>query len=238
MGREGIVVAIDGPAGSGKSTTARCVARRLGYLYLDTGAMYRALALGVLQAGKDPDDAAAAARLAREHRIDLREEAGWQRTFLDGVDVSGTIRTPEISDAASRVAAHPAVRRVLVARQQEMGHRGGIVAEGRDTGTVVFPDAELKVFLVADVAERARRRRRELAEQGRQVDLPTLMEDIRSRDARDERTQSRSGGWQAPDAVGLDTTGLSVEDQVDRVVRLATERGAQSLPGPPEGGAE
>ncbi len=227
MRKKGIVIAIDGPAGSGKSTTARRVARRLGYLYLDTGAMYRALGLGLLRAGASPDDGEASARLARKVHIDLRAQAGGQQTLLDGEDVSGAIRTPEVSDAASRVAAHPEVREVLVARQREIGQEGGIVLEGRDTGTAVFPDAEFKVFLVADAVERARRRLRELAGRGEAVDLPALVEQIRARDARDEATQLRGGEWPASDALRLDTTGLSVEEQVDRVIHLALERGGR-----------
>lgn len=231
MRKKGIVIAIDGPVGSGKSTTAREVARRLGYLYLDTGAMYRALGLGLLRAGISPDEGETAVRMAREARIDLRLHPRGQQTLLDGEDVSGAIRTAEASDAASRVAAHPEVREVLVGLQQEIGRDGGIVLEGRDTGTVVFPDAELKIFLVADVAERARRRFLEMA--GEAGDFSTLIEQIRARDARDEATQLKMGEWPTADAVRLDTTGLSLEEQVDRVVRLALERGGGSVP---EGG--
>ncbi len=229
MRKKGIVIAIDGPAGSGKSTTARGVARRLGYLYLDTGAMYRALGLELLRAGISPDDGETAARLARQVRIDLRLHPRGQQTLLDGEDVSGAIRTPEASDAASRVAAHPEVREVLVGLQQEIGWDGGIVLEGRDTGTVVFPDAELKIFLVTDVAERARRRSVEMARWGEEADFSTLIEQIRARDARDEATQLKMGEWPTSDAVRLDTTGLSIEEQVDRVVRLALERGGGSV---------
>lgn len=230
MRKKGIVIAIDGPAGAGKSTTARGVAGQVGYLYLDTGAMYRALGLGLLRAGVDPDDGEAAARLGRRLRIDLHSEAGEQRTLLNGEDVSLEIRTPAVSDAASRVAAHPAVREVLVARQREMGRDGGIVLEGRDTGTAVFPDAELKLFLVADVEARARRRQQEMDRRGERVDLEALVEQIRERDARDASTQSRLGAWPAPDAHLLDTTGLSVKEQVDRVVDLAVAWGVRLPP--------
>ena len=228
MRKRGIVIAIDGPAGSGKSTTAREVARRLGYLYLDTGAMYRASGLGLLRTGVSPDDAEASARLARMQRIDLRSGDDGQRTFLDGEDVSVAIRASEVSDAASRVAVHPDVREAMVARQREIGRDGGIVLEGRDTGTAVFPDAELKVFLVADVAERARRRQQELARRGEAVDLDLLIGQIRARDDRDRETQLRLGVWPAVDARRLDTTGLSIGEQVDRVLGLALEQGARS----------
>ena len=228
MRKRGIVIAIDGPAGSGKSTTAREVARRLGYLYLDTGAMYRALGLGLLRSGVSPDDAEASARSARTQRIDLRSGADGQRTFLDGADVSAAIRAPEVSDAASRVAVHPDVREAMVARQREIGRDGGIVLEGRDTGTAVFPDAELKVFLVADVAERGRRRQQEMARRGEAVDLDLLIVQLRARDDRDRKTQLRLGVWPAADARRLDTTGLSIGDQVDCVLGLALEQGARS----------
>ncbi len=225
--KRGIVIAIDGPAGSGKSTTAREVARRLDYLYLDTGAMYRALGLALIRSGTSPDDPEASVRIAREVRIEFRHDLEGQLTLLDGDDVTEAIRAPEVSDAASRVAVHPSVREHLVARQQEIGGDGGIVLEGRDTGTVVFSDAELKVFLVADEVVRAERRAEELAARGEAKDLSALIEQNRLRDARDEATQSRSGKWPAPDALRVDTSDLSIEAQVDRVVSLAVDRGAQ-----------
>jgi cytidylate kinase len=223
----GIVVAIDGPAGSGKSTTAREVAKRLRYLYLDTGAMYRALALSVLASNIEPDDKFEVSAHARRIEIAFDVCEGLQRVFKDGEDVSERIRTPVVSDAASRVAVHPSVREVLISRQRIIGRDGGIVLEGRDTGTVVFPDAELKVFLVADVEERARRRVEEMALKGEVAELSVLMQQIRERDARDKETQLRSGGWPASDAIQVDTTGLAIEDQVKRVLALAIERGAE-----------
>ena len=221
MGNRGIVIAIDGPAGSGKSTTARCVANRLGYLYLDTGAMYRALGWALIRIGLSPDDAAAAAETAAAVDFGFRLEDGGQRVLIDGEDVTAEIRSADVSDAASRVAVHPEVRKILVARQQELGLEGGIVLEGRDTGTAVFPDAELKIFLVADVAERARRRQRELLDGGVTTDLVELKGQIRERDARDRATQRRSGPWPASDAITVDTTGMSIEAQATRVVELA-----------------
>ena len=225
MGKRGIVIAIDGPAGSGKSTTAQCVAGRLGYLYLDTGAMYRALGWALIRRGLSPDDEAAAAGTAAALAFDFRLEDGGQRVLIDGEDVTGEIRSADVSDAASRVAVHAAVRKILVARQRELGRGGGIVLEGRDTGTAVFPEAELKIFLVADVVERARRRHRELLDCGVRTDLDELMGQIRDRDARDKATQRRSGSWPAPDAITVDTTGLNIDAQVARVVGLAREYG-------------
>jgi len=226
MRRRGIVVAIDGPAGAGKSTTARSVAERLGYVYLDTGAMYRALGVAVLRAGLDPDDAHAVEQLAGRCKLDLILSGTSQKTLLDDEDVSDVSRTSEASSAASRVAAHAGVRRVLVSRQQRMGEAGGIVLEGRDTGTAVFPDAELKVFLRAGARTRALRRQAELVARGEDVDLEDLVTQIRERDRRDEATQRRAGGWPARGAIEVDTTGMSIAQQVDRVVGLALERGA------------
>ena len=225
MGKRGIVIAIDGPAGSGKSTTAQCVASRLGYLYLDTGAMYRALGWALIRRGLSPDDEAAAAGTAAALAFDFRLEDGGQRVLIDGEDVTGEIRSTDVSDAASRVAVHTAVRKILVARQRELGREGGIVLEGRDTGTAVFPEAELKIFLVADVVERARRRHRELLDCGVRTDLDELMGQIRDRDARDKATQRRLGSWPASDAITVDTTGLNIDAQVARVVGLARECG-------------
>ena len=227
MGEKGIVVAIDGPAGSGKSTTARLVARRLGYLFLDTGAMYRCLAMAVLRAGIDLEDGAEAAACARGARIGFTSDGDAQRVLLDDEDVTDLVRSAEVSEAASRVAVHPDVRQVLVARQRDIGREGGIVAEGRDTGTAVFPEAELKVFLDAAVEMRARRRQKEMSAGGGAPGLSILMEQIRERDARDRATQARLGAWPAQDAVRLDTTDLSVADQVAQVVALAVERGAR-----------
>ncbi len=227
MGEKGIVVAIDGPAGSGKSTTARLVARRLGYLFLDTGAMYRSLALAVLKDGIDLGDGSATATCARRARVGFVQDGDVQRVLLDGRNVTDQIRSPEVSEAASRVAVHTEVRQVLVARQREIGQAGGIVAEGRDTGTAVFPEAELKVFLDAAVEMRARRRQKQMAADGAVPDLACLMEQIRDRDERDRSTQARLGDWPARDAVRLDTTDLSVDEQVARVVELAVDRGAR-----------
>jgi CMP/dCMP kinase len=201
-----MVIAIDGPAGAGKSTVARAVARELGFTYLDTGAMYRAVGLAATQSG-DP-----AAQVAE--RIDI--EVG-DRVLVDGRDVTEAIRTPEVSEAASRVAADAGVRRALVAKQQELMAYGDWVAEGRDIATVVAPDAAVKVFLTADPAERAARRAAELGADPEQV--------RREQALRDERDASgdRSVHAPSPDAVPVDTTGLSIEQVVDQVVTLVVE---------------
>ncbi len=200
-----MVIAIDGPAGAGKSTVARGVARRLGFTYMDSGAMYRCVALLALAA---PDQAPA--RLAQGARIELGE-----RVLLDGRDVSEEIRTPAVSEKASEVAPDPQVREALLAKQRELVARGDLVAEGRDIGTVVAPDAALKIFLTADPAERARRRAAELG-----LDHEAVLDELRQRDQRDaEREHSPLRA--AADAVMLDTTGLDVNDVVERIAALA-----------------
>jgi cytidylate kinase len=193
-----MLIAIDGPAGAGKSTVARAVAERLGFTYLDTGAMYRAVALAALESG-DP-----AATVAERARIEVGE-----RVSLDGRDVSEAIRTPEISAEASHVARDPAVREALVRRQQEILADGDWVAEGRDIALVVAPDAAVKVYLFADPAERARRRAEEAG-------------DLRARDERDQ-TEGRSVLEPAPDAVPVDTTALSIDEVVDQIETLVVE---------------
>lgn len=222
----GIVVALDGPAGAGKSTTARRVAEVLGYLYLDTGAMYRAVGYSVISGGDDPDDAASASAYARRIDIAFEPAPPDPRVLVDGQDVTEAIRRPAVSDAASRVAAHSEVRAILVARQKELGAEGGVVVEGRDTTTVVFPDAELKIFLEASVKARAERRMTELVAGGESVGLEEVSSQIRDRDDRDRATQLRFGPWPPEDAIQVDTTALTIEEQVEKVVTLARERGA------------
>lgn len=193
-----MVIAIDGPAGAGKSTVARAVAERLGFTYLDTGAMYRAVALGALESGDAP------AAVAERARIELGE-----RVTLDGRDVSEAIRTPEISAEASHVAGDQRVRDALVRRQREILADGNWVAEGRDIALVVAPDAAVKVYLFADPAERARRRAEEAG-------------DLRARDERDQ-TEGRTVLEPAPDAVPVDTTSLSIDEVVDQIETLVVE---------------
>jgi CMP/dCMP kinase len=209
-----MVIAIDGPAGAGKSTVARGVADALGFTYLDSGAMYRCVALAGLRRGADLDDGAAVAAIAR--RLDIRLQPGLVE--LDGEDVTAAIRTPEVAAAASRISVHPRVREAMVDRQRALIAGGGYVAEGRDIGTVVSPDAPLKVFLTATDQERARRRAAETGES-----FGRVAEDQRERDARD-RERAHGALRPADDAVELDTTGLSVPEVIERVVALARER--------------
>ena len=201
-----MVVAIDGPAGAGKSTVARAVAERLGFTYLDTGAMYRSVALAATERGGAPADVAEAIGI----------EVG-DRVRVDGRDVTEAIRTPAVSAAASRVAADPGVREALIAKQRELLADGDWVAEGRDIGLVVAPGAEVKVFLTASAEERARRRARELGADVEQV--------LREQRLRDERDAANPGSVLEPaaDAVPVDTTGLSLEEVVEQVVTLAVE---------------
>ncbi|HEX5714011.1 MAG TPA: (d)CMP kinase [Solirubrobacterales bacterium] len=210
-----MVIAIDGPAGAGKSTVARAVAAELGFTYLDSGAMYRCVALAASEAGIDLDDGEALGELAGGLAIGLEG----REVRLGERDVSAAIRAPEVSAAASRVSVHPRVREAMVARQQRLIAAGSYVAEGRDIGTVVSPDAPLKVFLTASDEERARRRAAESGE-----DIESVLAAQRRRDARD--TEREHGALRAAaDAVELDTTGLSLEEVVGRVVGLARERG-------------
>lgn len=210
-----MVIAIDGPAGAGKSTVARALAERLGFIYLDSGAMYRCVALVALGAGADPDDPDAVTALAEGLDLDLVPD----RVTLAGEDVSDAIRTQEVAALASRVSVHPGVRAAMVARQRALVADGRWVAEGRDIGAVVCPDAPLKVYLTASEQERARRRAAESGE-----DSAAVLSAQRDRDERD-RGRRHGALAAAPDAVELDTTGLSVEEVVERVRALADERG-------------
>jgi len=210
-----MVIAIDGPAGAGKSTVARAVAAALGFTYLDSGAMYRCVALAALERGAVLDDAEGLGALAGSLAIAL-DGAG---VVLDGEDVSAAIRTPQVTEAASRVSVHPPVREAMVASQRRLIAAGRYVAEGRDIGTVVSPDSPLKVFLTASAAERARRRAAESGE-----DAAAVLAAQRERDRRDE-TREHSALRAAPDAVEIDTTGLALDEVVGRVVALARERG-------------
>jgi cytidylate kinase len=214
-----MVIAIDGPAGAGKSTVARKVAGELGFTYLDSGAMYRCVALAALERGESLDDGEGLDVLAEGLEIGFDGIGGGSRVFLGKRDVSREIRTPAVSAAASRVSVHPRVRAAMVGRQQYLIGRGNYVAEGRDIGTVVSPDSPLKIFLTASDEERARRR---AAETGEEVEA--VLEAQRRRDARD--TEREHGALRAAeDAVELDTTGFGLDEVVARVVGLARERG-------------
>jgi cytidylate kinase len=220
-----LIIAIDGPVGSGKSTLARRVAEMMGYVYIDTGAMYRALALKALRRGLSLDATDQLVALARETRIDLRAQNGTQRVILDGEDVTTAIRTPEVSQAASKVAVVPGVRKVLVAEQRRAGEQGGVVMEGRDIGSVVFPDAGLKIFLTASPEVRAERRWREHQQKGEAIDLSRTLEEIRERDQRD-RERSTSPLVRALDAVVVDSTAMEPEEVARLVVMLAKGQSA------------
>lgn len=221
-----IIVAIDGPAGAGKSTLARRVAARLGFVYIDTGAMYRAVALWADRTGIGWNDPNRLEHLAREASLALTRDG---RVLLNGEDVSEPIREPGISQGASIVSAIPGVRRELVAKQQQMGREVSAVMEGRDIGTVVFPDAEVKVFLDASPQVRAERRVKDLAARGMQADFDSVYKEMVERDARDS-TRPDSPLRQAPDAVYLDSSGLSeseVEEALLRIVREKTSNGKE-----------
>src|SRR5271168_3930983 len=225
-----LTIAIDGPAGSGKSSLAKRVAQILGYLYLDSGAMYRALALKALRSGIAMEDFSALEALALGTHIELKpptseqESAGSKNcVFLDGEDVTQEIRTAEVAQSASRLATIAGVREILVAEQQRAGAGGGVVMEGRDIGTVVFPRAELKIFLEAAPEVRAERRWKEHQEKGEAMTLSEVLEEVRARDKRD-RERKVSPLMRAADAVLVDNTAMDVEETARLVVMLARER--------------
>ena len=216
-----IVVAIDGPAGAGKSTIAKLVAEKLGYAYIDTGAMYRSVALKFLQTGKDFDKDFIS-ELARTMVIEFKPEASVNRVFVDGQEVTDAIRSAEVTANVSRVAAIGAVREAMVAQQRRMGESGGVLMDGRDIGTVVFPNAQLKIFLTATVEERAMRRYKELIAKGQQVDLAQLKEDIASRDKQDSE-RAISPLRQAEDALLLDTSDMNIEQVTAKILQLVED---------------
>ncbi|HLU78030.1 MAG TPA: (d)CMP kinase [Burkholderiaceae bacterium] len=207
------VITIDGPTASGKGTIASRVAQRLGWATLDSGALYRLTALGVLQEGVNAEDVAAVARVARELDVAFRGDV----ILLKGEDVTNRIRQEDIGNLASRVAVYPEVREALLQRQRDFRRPPGLVADGRDMGTVVFPDATLKIFLVAAVEARAERRYKQLKEKGFSVNLTDLLEDMRARDARDANRAS-APLVAAPDAITIDSSGLSIEQTVQAVL--------------------
>jgi cytidylate kinase len=220
-----IVVAIDGPAGAGKSTLAKRVADKLGYVYINSGAMYRAVALWAIRLGVALNDMHRLEQLAKEANIRL--SIGDDRIYLNDEDVTDAIRDHEISDAASKVSAVPGVRRALLKLQRQMAEQNSVVMEGRDIGSVVFPGAQVKIFLDADPKERARRRTLEMRQDGHHADVHVIAGELHKRDERD-RKRSEAPLVQAPDAELVDTTGLSldqVEDTILRIIRAKTSNG-------------
>jgi len=215
-----LVIAIDGPAGSGKSTTARTVAARLGLTFLDTGAMYRAVTLKAIRQGVDLNDGDLLADLTRKLKIGFDNSTGQQRVFLDGEDVTDAIRTPEVTKGTSPVSAQPRVREILVERQQDFGKAGGIVVEGRDTTSVVFPDADLKIYLIADVTARAQRRLQDLQRLGVESSLSEQIELLAKRDQADSSRRA-SPLTKVEGAIEVDTTNLTIDQQVQKIVDLA-----------------
>jgi cytidylate kinase len=218
-----IVVAIDGPAGAGKSTTARLLAAKLGYDLLDTGAIYRVMALLSKRAGVSWEDGKGVAALATGLDLRFQLEGGVNHVLVGGADVTTDIRAPEMSDGASRVSALPEVRAALLDLQRRLGAQGGVVVEGRDIGTVVFPTAGAKFFLTANAEERARRRVAELRAAGRPADFETTLAEMQARDQRDS-TRDVAPLKQADDAVAIDSSGMTIDEVVSRMAAIVTSR--------------
>lgn len=217
-------VAIDGPSGAGKSTMAKALAAKLGYLYVDTGAIYRTLGLFALSRGVSPSDPEGVADLLPQAVITMNYgEDGLQHMYLMGEDVTGAIRTPEVSTAASQVSAIPAVRAFLLEMQRDMARNNNVIMDGRDIGTVVLPQADVKIFLTASPQERAKRRHAELAAKGNTDSYETVLRDILERDERDS-SRAAAPLQQAEDALLFDTTDYSLEECVDRLLQIVREK--------------
>ncbi|MFO7983221.1 MAG: (d)CMP kinase [Desulfuromonadales bacterium] len=224
MKRE-LIIAIDGPSGAGKSTLSKLLSRRLGYVNIDTGAMYRCVALASLRRGIDPQDGETLEELCRGLDIDFVPEDGENRVLLDGEDVSEAIRTPEVSLLTSRVSAVPEVRSAMVNLQRKMGEKGGVVLEGRDIGTVVFPHADVKFFLLASARERGRRRYKELKARGLDVDLDQTIAEVEARDRADSE-RAHAPLIQAEDALTVDSTRMSIEEVLEYMLKEIRSRQA------------
>lgn len=222
-GRRRPVIAIDGPAASGKSTAGKALADRLGYLYIDTGALYRAVGWLASQAGITPENPEGLADLMAKTPITLAGDAAQRKVLVGGRDVSGEIRTEEIGHLASAFSALPQVREALLGIQRRLGDGGGVVMDGRDIGTVIFPDAEVKIFLSASDRERSRRRWRELVDRGERRDPEEVRRDLSRRDSRD-RNRPHAPLRTAPDAVSIDSTGLSPEQVLERILAVVEAR--------------
>ena len=219
-----MIIAIDGPASSGKSSTAKLLAERFGFVYLDTGAMYRAVALAVINSGIDSENSGALEQLLSDIEIDVRFEVAGNRIYLDAVDVTEQIRSRLVTAESSRVSAKPEIRAKMVAEQQRIARRHarenrGVVVDGRDIGTVVFPDADIKIFMTADVDTRARRRHLELAENKIDIGFDNIRQDIIERDRKDQ-SRAYSPLVKAPDAIEIDTSGISLDEQVEQIAAL------------------
>lgn len=213
------IIAIDGPAGSGKSTTAREVAKRLGFLYIDSGAIYRAITLEILKKGINIEDTQKVKQIVENTKIEVESSAHGFRLMVNGEDVTEAIRSPQVSTQVSLVSENAYVREMITQKQRDMADDLSVVVEGRDIGTVVFPDADLKIYMDASVEERAQRRFKELRAKGYEVTLKDIMQDITSRDARDS-SRALSPLKKAEDAILIDTTHLNFEKQVDLIVQL------------------
>ncbi|GAM07983.1 cytidylate kinase [Geobacter sp. OR-1] len=225
----GLIVAIDGPSGAGKSTITRRLAERFSYVYIDTGAMYRTLALAVSRAGVSGDDDNRVIEICRGAKLSYSGANGLPRITLDNEDVADLIRTPEISLLTSKIASKKAVRELLLHKQREMGKEGGVILEGRDIGTVVFPDADVKFFLSASAEERGRRRYLELKAKGVPVDLENTVAEVLARDRQDE-SRDHAPLKQAEDAMAIDSTSLSIDEVVAVMAGVIEKRLAQALP--------
>jgi CMP/dCMP kinase len=224
--KKGPVIAIDGPSGAGKSTIAKLLARRLGYTYIDTGAMYRAIGWKAKRDGVDPADEGALARLCAGTEVTIRHDTDGQRVLVNGIDVTDAIRTPEMGMLASAVSKSPAVRARLLTLQRMLGEAGGVVMDGRDIGTVIFPGAEVKFYLDASAEERGRRRWQELKEKGMDVDRTAITEEIRARDLQDS-SRSIAPLTRAADARYLDSSTMTINDVVAAMLSHISGKGCQ-----------
>jgi cytidylate kinase len=224
--KKGLVIAIDGPSGAGKSTIARMLARRLGYIYIDTGALYRAIGWQAKKEGIDPSDEAALQQLCSRTDVTIKHDPSVQRVLVNGVDVTGEIRTPEMGMMASAVSKSPAVRARLLTLQRDLGASGGVVMDGRDIGTVVFPGAEVKIYLDASAEERGRRRWQELKDKGMDVDRAVITAEIRARDLQDS-SRDIAPLKRAPDARYVDSSSMTIDEVVASMLSICTEKDPQ-----------